>query len=95
MHKVGDLVWRGYARTFGRSDVYYPEIRPGRVIEIDADGLLRVQMEGVIPGSEGRRNPGAWIAWHQPPERYFATPDEALADAKAAMSQIEDPADAA
>lgn len=89
MHKVGDTVWRGYARHFGDPKEVWPEIRPGKVTAVDEDGTIAVALKGIMPGTEGKRNPGGWMAWYQPPERYRATPEEALADAKAAVTQHE------
>jgi hypothetical protein len=89
-HKVGDLVWRGYARVYSDADTYWPEIRPGRISKIADDGSLEVWMFGLMPGTEGKRNPGSWRAWNQDPELYHATPEAALEDAKAALAQVEE-----
>jgi len=92
MHKVGDTVWRGYARHYGDGVTYWPEIRPGDVRAVHDDGTIDVTLCGVMPVREGRRSPGAWVAFRQPPERYHATPETALAEAHNAVAQCEDQA---
>lgn len=93
-HKVGDIVWRGYARSYSDPAVYWPEIRPGRVSKVSDDGTLEVWMFGLMPGTETKRNPGSWRAWHQDPARYHRTPEAALAEAKEAVAQIDEPTSA-
>ena len=87
-HKAGDTVWRGYARPYD-DGVYWPEIRPGRVSRVNDDGSIEIHMHGRMPGTEGKRTPGAWTAWNQDPERYHSTPEAALADAQLALAQVE------
>lgn len=94
MHKVGDIVWRGYARRYD-DRTYWPEIRPGQVTLVHDDGTIDVNMMGVVPGCEGKRNPGGWVAWHQPPERYHLAPEAALVEAKATVEQASELAGAA
>jgi len=80
--KPGDIGWRGYARHYGNPKEWWPEIRPARVVEVNNDGLLRLHMEGIIPGSEGKRNPGGWVAWNVDPDLLHKTPEAALRQAK-------------
>lgn len=87
-HAVGDIVWRGYARKFDGEPGWWPEIRQGRITKIHDDGTLTVRLLGCIPGSEGKRNPGVWLAWYQPPERYRARSDYAMGDAERAVEDI-------
>lgn len=85
--KVGDTIWHGYARVYieGGRD-WCPEIRPGKIVEVQRDGLLRLQMEGVMPGSERKRNPGAWMVWGVDPATVRRTPEDALEDAHACVA---------
>lgn len=78
----GDRGWRGYARHFGNSKEWWPEIRPARVVKVNEDGSLRVHVEGTVPGHEGKRNPGAWTAWGLDPDSLHRTPEAALKQAK-------------
>ena len=86
--KAGDLCWRGYARNYGNPKEWWPEIRPGRVTAINTDGSLSCTMEGVIPGAEGKRNPGSWVAWSLRPVLLHRTPEDALRAAKTVADDL-------
>lgn len=88
-HKVGDTIWRGFARRWDLDGAWMPEIRPGQIRAVDADGYVDVVMSGAMPGMEGKRNPGAWVATGQPPERYSRTPEAALRIAKLAVDEAQ------
>lgn len=96
--KEGDECWRGYARIYHASDkpLWSPEIRPATITEI-RDGRCRIMMRGVMPGAEGKRTPGAWVAWDYDPANLHRTPETALRMAKrvAADANAEEAAKAA
>lgn len=80
--KLGDTVWRGYARHHGNPKEWWPEIRPGRITEVNDDGTYRLHMEGIMPGSERKRHPGGWIHYGADAELLHKTPEAALRQAK-------------
>lgn len=82
MWKVGDRGWRGYARHYGNPKEWWPEIRPFTIRRDNGDGSYELSVEGVIPGGEGKRNPGSWIAFSVDPELMHRTPEAALRQAK-------------
>lgn len=82
--KVGDIGWRGYARHYGNPKEWWPEIRPARVVKVNDDGTLDLHMEGIIPGSEGKRNPGSWVGRNMDPSLLHRTPETALKQARRA-----------
>lgn len=79
--KKGDRAWRGYARHYGNPKEWWPEIRPLQIVDVRPDGELRCHMEGIMPGAEGRRNPGSWVALNLEPDLLHDTPQAALSDA--------------
>jgi hypothetical protein len=76
--KKGARIWRGYARVFIEGGEWFPEIRPGRVSRISEDGSLELHMDGVMPGSERRRNPGGWLSRNIDPANVADNPHAAL-----------------
>lgn len=80
--KAGDAGWRGYARHYGDPSRWFPEVRPTTVDEVNKDGTLRCRMQGIIPGSEGKRNPGQWVAFSLDADLLHRTPEKALSYAK-------------
>lgn len=90
--EVGAKGWRGYARTYPSSPTtWFPEIRPCTIRRIKSDGYLEVANEGLMPGSEGKRNPGCWISLAMDPDDFCATPEAALERAKRAAAQHGEP----
>ena len=80
--KVGDKFWRGYARTWDHGQSYVAEIRPGHVCRVNDDGSFKCIMVGTMPGTEGKRTPGFWIAYSLDADLLVTTPELALVQAK-------------